>query len=173
MAKEVMLFDASEIQNIVLSGSAVNAYNLALSHAGIEMDEGAQADFISYRNGNAEGFRELWEYKKKLEMLTASIKEVVEHAFNVGSWDDLPDEKGGPKISWSKQSYNYKWAAYGSSVEVVRTLSQKKICTVDTALCELTVDAVAKASGVDKMKLIDMFPEHIVTEPKKRTLSIK
>lgn len=173
MAKEVMLLDASQVQTVTVSKRAVDAYNLALSHAGIEMDDGELADFISLRNGKAEGFRELWEYKKQLENIVDSIKEVTEHAFNMGDWDDMPDEKFGPKISWSKQSYNYKWAAYGSSVEVVRTLSQKKICTVDTALCELTVDAVSKASGVDKMKLIDMFPDHIVAEPKKRTLSIK
>lgn len=173
MAKEVMLLDASEIQDIALSKSAVNAYNLALSHAGIEMDEGEQADFITYRNGNAEGFRELWEYKKKLETLAASIKEVVEHAFNIGSWDDLPDEKSGPKISWSKQSYSQKWKAEGCSVNVVRALSKKGLLTVDQALCEISVDAVARASGIDKVKLIGMFPDDIYEEPKKRTLSIK
>ena len=99
MAKEVMLLDASQVQTVTVSKRAVDAYNLALSHAGIDMDDGALADFISLRNGKAEGFRELWEYKKQLETIVASIKEVTEHAFNMGDWDDMPDEKFGPKIS--------------------------------------------------------------------------
>lgn len=79
----------------------------------------------------------------------------------------------GVKISWSKQSYTPKWAAIGCSAKVVRALSKKGILNVDEALCELTVDAVVRASGLTKEKLIAMFPEDIVEEPKKRTLSIK
>ena len=77
------------------------------------------------------------------------------------------------KVSWSKQSYTYEWDAYGSSVQVVKDLESKGICTTDTALCELSVDAVIRASGLTKEKLIDMYPEQIVAKPKKRTLSIK
>jgi hypothetical protein len=55
----------------------------------------------------------------------------------------------------------------------VKDLESKGICTTDTALCELSVDAVIRASGLTKEKLIDMYPEQIVAKPKKRTLSIK
>lgn len=66
-----------------------------------------------------------------------------------------------------------KWKAEGCSVNVVRALSKKGLLTVDQALCELTVDDVVRASGIDKIKLAGMFPEDICEEPKKRTLSIK
>ena len=55
----------------------------------------------------------------------------------------------------------------------MRELSKKKVCDIDTALCELSVDAVVRASGLKKEKLLDMFPEQIVGKPKKRTLTIK
>lgn len=173
MANEIVLTTPAELGSLELSKSAVNAFLFAKKYAGIELDEETLADVISLRNGLNRPMRELTEFRKGLEKLCKDIKEYTEHLYNLGTPEELPDGEDGVKVSWSKQSYNYKWAAYGSSVEVVRTLSQKKICTVDTALCELTVDAVAKASGFDKMKLIDMFPDHIVAEPKKRTLSIK
>lgn len=55
----------------------------------------------------------------------------------------------------------------GAGVEVIRSLSKKGLLTVDQALCEVTVDAVVRASGIDKNKLISMFPDAIVEEPKK------
>ena len=158
---------------IKVTTSALEAYRFARSLP-VDMDEEQEADAIARRNMRSVAFRDLTEFRKALEQLCKDIKECTEFVYNLGGPDTLPPEgEDGVKISWSKQSYTPKWAAEGCSVNVVRTLSKKGILTVDQALCELTVDAVVRASGIDKNKLIAMFHDDIVEEPKKRTLSIK
>ena len=172
MANEVVITMPAELGGIEISQRAIAAFNFARKYAGKEMTDEEQADFISHRALFNLGFRDLTEIRKGLEALCKEMKEVTEHTFNVGSLEDIEDSDG-VKISWGKQSYSHEWVAYGSACQVVRELSKKKVCDIDTALCELSVDAVVRASGLKKEKLIDMFPEQIVGKPKKRTLTIK
>ena len=174
MARELITVTPEEMGAIQVSNVAIEAYRFFSKFAGIEMDEEAEADFVSHRGKFSVGARDLTEFRKSMERLCKDIKEVTEHAYNIGGPDSLPDEgEDGVKISWSKQSYTLKWSAEGAGVEVIRALSKKGLLTVDQALCEVSPDAVVRASGISKDKLIMMFPEDIVEEPKKRTLNIK
>lgn len=158
--------------HITIPMGAVHAYRHAASVAGLPMTEEEEADFIAWRNLNGHGMRELNEFRKLLESYVKDIKAVIEHTYNIGDIDNI-EQNDGVKISWSKQSFTTKWAAEGAGVEVIRALSKKGLLTVDQALCEVSPDAVIRASGISKDKLINMFPDAIVEEPKKRTLNIK
>ena len=175
MANEMITVTPESMGAIQISTAALEAYKFFCKYAGIEMDEEAEADFISHRGKFSVGARDLTEFRKALERLVKDIKEVTEHAYNVGGPDSLPDlGEDGVKISWSKQSYTYEWTAYGSASCVVHDLIDKGMLqSVDEALAELSVDAVIRASGITKDKLMMMFPNDIVEKPKKRTLSIK
>lgn len=174
MSNEVITLTPESMDGITISSSAISAYLFARKFAGIELDEETEDEVISRRGLLSVAFRDLTETRKRLEKLCKDIKECTEHIYNIGGPDSLPDEgEDGVRISWSKQSYTPKWAAIGCSANVVRTLSKKGFLSVDQALCELTVDAVIRASGLTKDKLINMFPNDIVEEPKKRTLNIK
>lgn len=173
MANEIINVTPADMGDIEITSAALDAYRFARSLP-VEMDEETEADIISRRNLYSVAFRDLTEFRKRIEKLAKDIKECTEHIYNIGGPDQLPPEgDDGVKISWSKQSYTPKWAAEGAGVEVISSLSEKGLLTVDQALCEVTVDAVVRASGIDKNKLISMFPDAIVEEPKKRTLSIK
>lgn len=173
MANEIIAVTPAEMGDIEITSAALEAYRFARSIP-VELDEEQETDIVSKRNLRSAAFRDLTEFRKRLEKLAKDIKDSTEFIYNIGGPDSLPDPgEDGVKISWSKQSYTPKWAAIGCSANVVRTLSKKGILTVDAALCELTVDAVIRASGLTKDKLIAMFPNDIVEEPKKRTLSIK
>lgn len=174
MANELITVTPESMGAIQISSAALEAYKFFCKYAGTPMDEEAEVDFISLRNKFSAGARDLTEFRKALERLVKDIKEVTEHAYNVGGPDSLPPEgEDGVKISWSKQSFTPKWVAEGAGVEVIRALSKKGLLTVDQALCEVSPDAVVRASGIAKDKLFNMFPDAIVEEPKKRTLSIK
>jgi hypothetical protein len=172
MSNEIAVTMPAELGGIELTKGAIAAFNFARQFAGIELDEETQADVISRRALLGPQFRDLFNFRKQLEALAKEIKEVTEHIYNIGDADDI-ENSDGVKIAWSKQSYMQKWKAEGCSVNVVRALSKKGLLTVDQALCELTVDDVVRASGIDKIKLAGMFPDDICEEPKKRTLSIK
>lgn len=174
MPNEMITVTPESMGAIQVSTAALEAYKFFCKYAGIEMDEEAEADFISHRGKFSVGARDLTEFRKALERLVKDIKEVTEHAYNVGGPDSLPEPReDGVTISWSKQSYTPKWSAEGAGVEVIRALSKKGLLTVDQVLCEVSPDAVVRASGIAKNKLFNMFPKAIVEEPKKRTLSIK
>ena len=164
----------AEMGAIQVSQVAVEAYKFFCKYAGRPMTEEEEADFVSLRGKFSVGARDLTEFRKALERLCKDMKEVTEHAYNIGGPESLPDEgEDGVKISWSKQSFTLKWAAEGAGVNVIRTLSKKGLLTVDQALCEVSPDAVILASGFDTNKLVMLFPEDIVEEPTKRTLLIK
>lgn len=174
MARELITVTPESMGAIQISNAAIEAYKFFCKYAGRPMTEEEEADFVSLRSKFSVGARDLTEFRKSMERLLKDIKEVTEHSYNIGGPDSLPDlGEDGVKISWSKQSYTPKWAAEGAGVEVIRSLSKKGLLTVDQALCEVSVDAVVRASGIEKNKLICMFPDAIVEEPKKRTLSIK
>lgn len=153
-----------------LSKGATAALFWILATANVELtDEGDIADYVTLRNGKDERYwSEINEFRKKLERFAKAIKEGLEHCFDVGDHCDNPKN-----VNWSKQSYTPKWSAEGAGVAVIKNLVEKGMITVDEVLCEVSVDALVRASGIEKNKLIMMYPEAIVEEPKKRTLSIK
>ena len=148
------------------------AYKFALANAGIEMDEGAVADFIAQRNLLSRQFRELWETKTMLEKIVASIKEVTKHTYNVGDIDDIPAEDG-VKIAWSKQSYTYEWMVDNCGADVAQKLVQKGLCKIDDILNAVPVNVFAKVCGLNQDKFMELFPEFVCAKAKERTLSIK
>ena len=172
MAKEIALIDTEELKTISVPIRALDAYNFALNATCKEMDEGEVANFIATRNLKAMGFVELNETKKRLQALVDSIDEVTKHAFNVGDWDDLPDEKGGPSIKWSKQSYTYGWTE-GAARFVAQKMIESNLCTAEQLYDQVTVTGLCKACGITVEKLLSMFDGAVEEKPKARTLIIK
>lgn len=169
--KSIAIIPAEEMI-VTLSEGAKYAYEFALAHAGIEMDEEAQADFIAHRNLLSRQFRDLWETKTMLEKVASSINKVTKHTYNVGDIDDIPAEDG-VKISWSKQAYTYEWMVDNCGADVAQKLVQKGLCKVDDILNLVPVSTMAKACGISQDKFIEMFPEFVCAKHKERTLSIK
>ena len=172
MATRAIAIIPSEEMNITLSEGARYAYEFALAHAGIEMDDEAQADFITHRNILSRQFRDLWETKTMLEKAASSINEVTKHTYNVGDIDDIPSEDG-VKISWSKQAYTYEWMVDNCGADVAQKLVQKGLCNVEDILNLVPVSTMAKACGINQDKFMELFPEFVCAKAKARTLSIK
>lgn len=165
--KKIMVVEPEEIKkNLVATDAALFAYEFALKHAGMPMDEGQLADFISQRNAKG-GWIDLWEFKAWCEKTAASIKEAVKHTFNVGTAEELPSF-----AKWNKQSYTYEFAE-GAGAAVANALVAKRLVTKDQLLACLTVSNISKASGLTTEKLVEMFPDTIIEKPKERTLTIK
>ena len=117
MAKEIIAVTPADMGDIEITSAALDAYRLARSLP-VEMDEETEADIISRRNLYSVAFRDLTEFRKRIEKLAKDIKECTEHIYNIGGPDQLPPEgEDGVKISWSKQSYTPKWSAEGAGVE--------------------------------------------------------
>ncbi len=166
--KEVMIITPDEMKNLVPSERAMDAYKFAIDNAGVEMDEGAVADFVAQRNAKVEGFRDLAEVQKWMEKTAASIKTATKHAWNVGDPDELPDG-----IKWSKQSYTYEWQDDAGPFQVVQDLIAKNLVTVEQLVQLLTVANISKAAGMTGEKLMEMYPQYICAKAKERVLSIK
>lgn len=165
--KEVMIVTPDDMRHIVPSEKAMDAYRFALAHAGIEMDEGAEADFVTTRNLKADGFRELAEVQKFMEKAVASIKEVLKHSFNCGREEDLPEG-----IKWSKQSYTYAFEE-GQARVIAQSLIDSGLTTKEQLFDAVSVTGMQKAAGITTDKMLELFHDGIVIKPKERTLSIK
>ena len=166
-SKEVMIVTPDDMMHMVPSERAMDAYRFALAHAGIEMDEGAEADFVSTRNLKADGFRELAEIQKCMEKAAASIKEALKHSFNCGREEDLPEG-----LKWSKQSYTYAFED-GQARSVAQSLIDSGLVTKEQLFDAVTVSAMQKAAGITIDKMLELFHEGILIKPKDRTLTIK
>ena len=166
-SKEVMIVTPEDMKNLVQSEKAMDAYRFALAHAGIEMDEGAEADFVATRNLKTEGFRELAEVGKWMEKTAASIKEALKHSFNCGREEDLPEG-----IKWSKQSYTYAFEE-GQARVIAQSLIDSGLTTKEQLFDAVTVTAMQKAAGITTDKMLELFHDGIVIKPKERTLSVK
>lgn len=165
--KKTMIITADEIKNnLVATEASLDAYAFALKFAGMPMDEGELADFITRRNTKS-GWIDLWEFKAWCEKTAASIKEVSKHTFNVGTADELPSY-----VKWTKQSYTYEFQE-GAAAAVAEALIKKRLVTKEQLLNTVSVAAMVKAAGLTTEKLMDMFPDTILEKPKERTLSIK
>ena len=167
-SKEVMVVTPEEMQQMLVpSEKAMDAYRFALAHAGFEMDEGAEQEFIAQRNAKNEGFRELVEVQKWMEKTAASIKEALKHTYNVGTEEELPSN-----VKWSKQSYTYAFEE-GQARAIAQSLIDSGLVTKEQLFDSVTVTAMQKAAGITTEKMLELFHDGIVIKPKERTLSIK
>ena len=165
--KEVMIVPPEELNNLVPSEKAMEAYRFALANAGIEMDEEITADFIIHRNARTEGFRELAELGKWMEKTASSIKEALKHTYNVGTEEDLP-----ANVKWSKQSYTYAFDE-GQARVIAQSLIDSGLTTKEQIFDAVTVTALQKAAGITTDKMLELFHDGIVIKPKERTLTVK
>lgn len=170
-SKQVALIPTEEIKSLTFTPAELDAYNFALRNAGVEMDEEAEADFITSRNAKS-GWLGLWEKKTMMKKLVDSIEEVTKHAWNVGSEEQI-NHDDGVKISWSKQSYTYEWTCEDAPKIIAEKLIESNLVSKEKLFEQLNVNQVVKAAGVTIEKLLDMFDGAIVTKPKTRTLTIK
>ena len=60
----------------------------------------------------------------------------------------------------------------GAAAIVADTLLKKRLVTKEQLFAVLSVDNIAKASGLKKEKLMEMFPDVIIEEKKSATLII-
>ena len=165
--KEVMIVTPEDMKNLVPSEKAMDAYRFALAHAGIEMDEGAEQEFVSQRNAKNEGFRELVEVQKWMEKTAASIKETLKHTYNVGTEEELP-----ANVKWSKQSYTYAFEE-GQARVIAQNLIDSGLTTKEQLFDAVTVTAMQKAAGITTEKMLELYPDGIVIKPNERTLTVK
>ena len=167
-SKEVMIVTPEEMQQMLVpSEKAMDAYRFALAHAGIEMDEVAEQEFIAQRNAKNEGFRELAEVQKWMEKTAASIKEALKHTYNVGTEEDLP-----ANVKWSKQSYTYAFDE-GQARVIAQSLIDSGLTTKEQLFDAVTVTAMIKAAGITTDKMLELYHDGIVIKPKERTLTVK
>lgn len=170
-SKEVTIISIEEIAELKPTEAAIVAYKFGLENLGNDLtDEGELADFITLRNGKS-GWRELSETAKKLETLAKSIKEVLKHTWNVGSPEDLPDTKE-LKISWNKQSYTYDFVE-GEARVIAQSLIDSGLTTKEQLFDQLSVSGMVKAAGITTEKMLELFGEGIIVNPKERVLNIK
>ena len=171
MANEIVKIEES-FGNIELTKAALDCYKFAKAHAGIEMDEGAEADFINSRNLKG-GWLDLMQFAKQLEALAKDIKINVKHAWNIGTSDELPDKKEyGYTVSWSKQSYTYEFEE-GQTRVIAQSLIDSGLTTKEQLFDEVSVTAMCKAAGITIDKMLEIFHDGIIIKPKERTLTIK
>lgn len=170
-SKQVALIPTEEIKSLTFTPAELDAYNFALRNAGVEMDEEAEADFITSRNAKS-GWLGLWENKTLMKKLVDSIEEVTKHAWNMGTEEQIPHDDG-IKISWSKQSYTYEWCSEDAPRFVAHKLIESNLVTAEQFFDQLTPNQVIKASGITMEKLMQLFEGAVNEKPKARTLSIK
>lgn len=170
-SKQVTLIPTEEITSFNFTPAEIDAYNFAVRNAGVEMDEEAEADFITSRNAKS-GWLGLWEKKAVLKKFVDSIEECVKHAWNIGTEDQIPQDDG-IKISWSKQSYTYEWCCEDAPRFVAQKLIESNLVTAEQLFDQLNPNQVIKASGITMEKLMQLFEGAVNEKPKARTLSIK
>lgn len=172
MAEKKLVSIEDSFSEIELYNQALDCYKFAKAHAGIEMDEGAEADFITTRNLKS-GWLDLMKFAKQLEALAKDIKTNVKYAWNVGTSEYIPDKKeAGYTVSWSKQSYTYEFEE-GQARVIAQSLIDSGLTTKEQLFDEVSVTAMCKAAGITMDKMLELFHEGIIIKPKERTLTIK
>lgn len=166
MAKEIILTVEEIGRNCVASKRAIDAYEWALTHAGVELDEVQTESFVNDRNSH--DWVALREFQQWLKKTADSIDIVMKHTMNIGSEEQLP-----LCASWAKQSFNSEWTADGYGSIVSRSFVDKGIVKADELLNQLTPSNIAKASGLSVDRIAEMYPGSVNFKPKARTLHIK
>ena len=165
MAKEIIAFSEADIKGMTLTTSEFDTLKFLASHAGIEMDEGAQQEFIVQRNARIGEITAIAELKAKAEKLAEYLKTVLKHSFNVGNDEDLPKN-----VSWSKQTFTEKFTDAG---EAVQKLIEIEGTPIENFARYVTPKQAAEAAGITMDRLYADIGEMVERTPKERTLKIK
>ena len=163
--KEIMAFSEADIKNITLTTSEFDTLKYLSAHAGIEMDEEAQREFVAQRNARIGEITAIAELKAKAEKLADYLKTVLKHAFNVGSDEDLPKN-----VSWSKQSFTDKFTDPEAAVQ---KLMEIEGTPVENFAKYVTPKQAAEAAGITMDRLYADLGDMVERTPKERTLKIK
>ena len=163
--KEIMAFSEADIKNITLTVSEFDTLKYLSAHAGIEMDEEAQREFVAQRNARIGEITAIAELKAKAEKLADYLKTVLKHSFNVGSDEDLPKN-----VSWSKQTFTEKFTDAG---EAVQKLIEIEGTPIENFARYVTPKQAAEAAGITMDRLYSDLGDMVERTPKERTLKIK
>ena len=165
MAKEIIAFSEEDIKNMTLTVSEFDTLKFLASHAGVEMDEGAQQEFIAQRNARINEIVSISELKAKAEKLADYIKTVLKHSFNVGNDEDLPKN-----VSWSIQTFTEKFT---DTEAAVQKLIEIEGTPVENFAKYVTPKQAAEAAGITMDRLYADLVDMVERTPKERTLKIK
>ena len=165
MAKEIIAFSEEDIKNMTLTVSEFDTLKFLAAHAGVEMDEGAQQEFIAQRNARIGEITAIAELKAKAEKLADYLKTVLKHSFNVGNDEDLPKN-----VSWSKQTFTEKFTDAGKAVQKLIAIEGTP---VENFARYVTPKQAAEAAGITMDRLYADLGEMVERTPKERTLKIK
>ena len=165
MAKEIIAFSEDDIKNMTLTVSEFDTLKFLAAHAGVEMDEGAQQEFIAQRNARINEIVSISELKAKAEKLADYLKTVLKHSFNVGNDEDLPKN-----VSWSKQSYTDKFTDPEAAVQ---KLIEIEGTPIENFARYVTPKQAAEAAGITMDRLYADLGDMVERTPKERTLKIK
>ena len=163
--KEIMAFSEADIKNMTLTTSEFDTLKYLSAHAGVEMDEEAQREFVAQRNARIVEIVAIAELKSKAEKLVDYLKTVLKHAFNVGSDEDLPKN-----VSWSKQSYTDKFT---DTEAAVQKLIEIEGTPIENFARYVTPKQAAEAAGITMDRLYADLGDMVERTPKERTLKIK
>jgi hypothetical protein len=163
--KEIMAFSEADIKNITLTVSEFDTLNYLSAHAGIEMDEEAQREFVAQRNARINEIVSISELKAKAKKLVEYLDNVLKHAFNVGSDEDLPKN-----VSWSKLTFTEKFTDAG---EAVQKLIEIEGTPIENFARYVTPKQAAEAAGITMDRLYADLGDLVERTPKERTLKIK
>lgn len=163
--KEIIAFSEDDIKNMTLTVSEFDTLKFLASHAGVEMDEGAQQEFIAQRNARINEIVSISELKAKAEKLADYLKTVLKHSFNVGNDEDLPKN-----VSWSKQTFTDKFTDPEAAVQ---KLMEIEGTPVENFAKYVTPKQAAEAAGITMDRLYADLGDMVERTPKERTLKIK
>lgn len=163
--KEIMVFSEADIKGMTLTTSEFDTLKFLSAHAGVEMDEGAQREFIAQRNARINEIVSISELKAKAEKLADYLKTVLKHSFNVGNDEDLPKN-----VSWSKQSYTDKFIDPEAAVQ---KLMEIEGTPVENFARYVTPKQASEAAGITMDRLYADLGDMVERTPKERTLKIK
>lgn len=166
-SKDVMVVTEDDIkEKLQLGAHEIETLKFLVAHAGIEMDEGAKQEFIAQRNAKAVSIGRLNEFKAWCKKAVDYLDAIFKHSFNVGTYEEFP---ANVKLKNNGSTHKFK---DGAAAIVADTLLKKRLVTKEQLFAVLSVDAIAKASGLKKEKLMEMFPDVIIEEKKSATLII-
>ena len=163
--KEIMAFSEADIKNITLTVSEFDTLKYLSAHAGIEMDEEAQREFVAQRNARIGEITAIAELKAKAKKLVEYLDNVLKHSFNVGNDEDLPKN-----VSWSKQSFTDKFTDPEAAVQ---KLMEIEGTPVENFAKYVTPKQAAEAAGITMDRLYADLGDMVERTPKERTLKIK
>lgn len=165
MAKEIIAFSEDDIKNMTLTVSEFDTLKYLAAHAGVEMDEGAQQEFVAQRNARINEIVSISELKAKAEKLADYLKTVLKHSFNVGNDEDLPKN-----VSWSKQTFTEKFT---DTEAAVQKLIEIEGTPIENFARYVTPKQAAEAAGITMDRLYADLGNMVERTPKERTLKIK